>query len=37
MTLNKLVSNVAGGVAYPGHRHFTQRLLSRKGFLRKLA
>jgi len=35
MTLNKLALNVAGGVAYPGHRHFTQRLLSRRGFLEK--
>lgn len=35
MTLSKLTSNIAGGVVYPGHRHFTQRLLSRRGFLEK--
>jgi hypothetical protein len=35
MTLHRLGSNVAGGVVYPGHRHFTQRLLSRRGFLEK--
>ena len=35
MSLSKLASNVAGGVAYPGHRHFMQRLLSRRGFLEK--
>jgi hypothetical protein len=35
MSLSKLYSSVAAGVAYPGHRHFTQRLLSRRGFLEK--
>lgn len=35
MNPNNLVSNLAGGVVYPGHRHFTQRLLSRRGFLEK--
>lgn len=34
MSLRKLASNLAG-IAYPGHRHFTQRLLSRRGFLEK--
>jgi len=33
MSLRKLASNAAAGVSYPGHRHFTQRLLSRRGFL----
>ena len=37
MSLRKLASNVVAEVAYPGHRHFTQRLLSRRGFLEKSA
>ena len=35
MSLSKLTSNLAAGMAYPGHRHFTQRLFSRRGFLEK--
>jgi len=35
MSLRKLASNIAAGVAYPGHRHFTQRLLNRRTFLEK--
>jgi len=35
MSLSKLASNLAAGIAYPGHRHFTQRLFSRRGFLEK--
>ena len=35
MSLRKLASNLAAGVAYPGHRHFAKRLLSRRGFLEK--
>ena len=35
MSLRKLASNVVAEVAYSGHRHFTQRLLSRRGFLEK--
>src|SRR5262245_2746756 len=35
MSLRKLASNLAGGVAYPGHRHFAKRLLSRRGFLER--
>jgi hypothetical protein len=34
MSLRKLVSNRPPG-AYPGHRHFAPRLLSRRGFLEK--
>jgi hypothetical protein len=35
MSLRKLASNIAAGRAFPGHRHFAQRLLSRRGFLEK--
>ena len=35
MSLGKLASNVAAGVTYPGHRHFAQRLINRRGFLEK--
>jgi hypothetical protein len=35
MSLRKLATNAVDGMAYPGHRHFTQRLLSRRGFLEK--
>src|SRR5438270_10988609 len=35
MSLRKLASNIAAGVAYPGHRHFAKRLLNRRGFLEK--
>ena len=35
MSLRRLAFNLAAGVAYPGHRHFAKRLLSRRGFLEK--
>src|SRR5215470_20231205 len=35
MSLRRLASNKLPGMAYPGHRHFAKRLLSRRGFLEK--
>ena len=35
MSLRKLASNISSGAVYPGHRHFAQRLLSRRTFLEK--
>src|SRR5438270_13809546 len=35
MSLRRLVSSKPFGMAYPGHRHFAKRLLSRRGFLEK--
>ena len=35
MSLRKLASEISAGAAYPGHRHFAQRLLSRRSFLEK--
>ena len=35
MSVRKLVSTKFPAMAYPGHRHFTKRLLSRRGFLEK--
>ena len=35
MSLRKLASKISSGAAYPGHRHFAQRLLSRRSFLEK--
>src|SRR5205809_6914754 len=35
MSLRRLVSSKPFGMAYPVHRHFAKRLLSRRGFLEK--
>ena len=35
MSLRRLASSKSLGMAYPGHRHFAKRLLSRRGFLEK--
>ncbi len=35
MSLGKLASKIAAGVTYPGHQHFAQRLINRRGFLEK--
>ena len=35
MSLRRLASGKLPGTAYPGHRHFAKRLLSRRGFLEK--
>src|SRR5437899_4684622 len=35
MSLRRLASNNDFATAYPGHRHFAKRLLSRRGFLDK--
>jgi hypothetical protein len=35
MSLRRLVPGTPFGMAYPGHRHFAKRLLSRRGFLEK--
>ncbi len=35
MSLRRLASSRSLGMAYPGHRHFAKRLLSRRGFLEK--
>lgn len=34
-SLRKLASKLPGGTANPGHRHFAQRLLSRRNFLER--
>lgn len=35
MSLRRFASGKIPGTTYPGHRHFTNRLLSRRGFLEK--
>ena len=35
MSLRRLASKISTGMAYPGHQHFAQRLLSRRTFLEK--
>ena len=35
MSLRKLASNIGVRTGFPGHRHFAQRLLSRRGFLER--
>jgi len=35
MSLRRFASGKIPGMTYPGHRHFTNRLLSRRGFLEK--
>ena len=35
MSLRRLASGKTPAMAYPGHRHFAKRLLSRRGFLEK--